>query len=440
MRKQRPLRSKESLLLSAIPIWNSIMARQYRKKIGMTNDFKSSTRLMKMGFKFSRKCLKRNPETQKLAWVNLPNISELFHAFKVIPYTPEPFGGSMATLGLSGHSLDEAYSLGFSRDTCTFCNHVIGAGHLDQLPKPDLIFSTMFTLCDAQGKAFEAAARRLNIPFRLIHLPTMSHRRSALDFFVGELRYAIGILEELTNRSFDLEALKKVIRSSNQAVSYYKKFLDLRKKSPTNISGVDGFHLNFPLYNFLDDPEIVVNFFKSLYEEAKPHSERTSIDGGDRGKQIRLLNAGHYFPLYDSSLLRSLEKENIYFVSETFASIFWNLVKTPEDDTEEGWLRALAAKYLDLPTVGSFKRRAEINHHLIKEWKVDGAVHFLPWGCRVISSSAYAMADYMEKYLGIPSLIIDSDPVDKSIYAKGSVTTRLHAFVEMIGRSKNALQ
>ncbi len=440
MRIQRPLRSKESLLLSAIPLWNSIMAKQYQRKIGMTNDFKASTRLMKMGFKFSRKCLRRNPETQKLVWVNLPNISELFHAFNVIPFTPEPFGGSMATLGLSDRSLDEAYSLGFSRDTCTFCNHVIGAGNLDQLPKPDLVFSTMFTLCDAQGKAFEAAARRLNIPFHLIHLPTMNRRKNALEFFVGEIRSAIGILEELTHKPFDFEALKKVIRFSNQAVFYYKKFLDLRKKSPTNISGVDGFHLNFPLYNFMDDPELVVDFFKLLYEEAKNHSEKTAIDSGENGTQIRLLNAGHYFPLYDSDLLRSLEKENVYFVSETFASIFWNLVEEPEEDTEEGWLRALAEKYLALPTVGSFKRRAEINHFIVKEWKVDGAVHFLPWGCRVISSSAYAMADYMEKNLNIPSLIIDSDPVDKSIYAKGSVTTRLHAFVEMISRNKGTLE
>lgn len=437
MKKSRSLKSKEAFKASAIPVLGTIMARQYRKKIGMTNDFESNTRLMRLGFEFGRQCFKRNPERQKLVWVNLPNISELFYAFNVIPYTPEPFGGSLAAMGQSGLSLDEAYSMGFSRDTCTFCNHVIGADNLEQLPRPDMIFSTMFTLCDAQGKAFEAVARRLNIPFNLIHLPTMNNRKSAIEFFVGELKNAIEILEDLTKSTFDLQALKKAIRLSNEAVTYYRKFLDLRKATPTCISGVDGFHLNVPLYNFMGDQQVVVDFFKTLYQEAKNHVENFNSNHQSNGRQIRLLNAGHYFPLYDSSLLRALEKEDVYFVSETFAATFWNQVPEPKTDTPEDWLRSLARKYLSLPTVGSFKQRAAINHYLSKEWKVDGAVHFLPWGCRVISSSARAIADYMEKQLNVPSLIIDSDPIDKSIYAKGSVATRLHAFAEMLGRKKN---
>jgi benzoyl-CoA reductase/2-hydroxyglutaryl-CoA dehydratase subunit BcrC/BadD/HgdB len=154
------------------------------------------------------------------------------------------------------------------------------------------------------------------------------------------------------------------------------------------------------------------------------------------GKIVRLLNAGHYFPLYDPMLIKELEESGVVFVHEVFSRILWKKIPPPEEDTLDGYLTALARKYLDMPILGSFTDRGKLMRDLAAEWCVDGAIHFLPWGCRVIGSGAYATADYLQKELNVPSLLIDTDPMDKSIYAKGSVQTRIHAFVEMLREKK----
>jgi benzoyl-CoA reductase/2-hydroxyglutaryl-CoA dehydratase subunit BcrC/BadD/HgdB len=359
-------------------------------------------------------------------------VPEIFYAMNVIPYMPESFGGLMASMGYSTRSLDKAYSMGFSRDSCTLCNHVIGAYMYQQLPKPDMIISTMFTLCDAQGKAFEIAAKELNVPFQLIHLPTINDTPYSQDFFVGELRHLVAVLELLTGKRLTKEALIQSIEWSNLAIDYFRKFLDERKRMDVPIKGLDAFYNYFPLYNYLGDQKKVTEFYKELSDELQTIPD-SKLNGE---KKIRLLNAGHYFPLHDSHLMKDLEDQNVTFVSEYFSQLFWKKVDIDSSDSLDDVISKLAARCLDLPTTGSIKRRVEICRQLAVEWSVDGAVIFVPWGCRVIAGGAYAFLDYLRTHLHIPTLILDSDPLDESIYAKGPVKTRLNAFIEMLRTKK----
>ncbi len=159
-------------------------------------------------------------------------------------------------------------------------------------------------------------------------------------------------------------------------------------------------------------------------------------DGQSANNQLRLLNAGHYFPLHDVSLIKELEERNVVFVSELFSAAFRNQIEFNENDSIEGLLRSVAEKYLKTVTIGSFERRVGIIAELAENWSVDGIVHFLPWGCRLIGSSAHAIAEHMRSKYNIPSLIIDADPLDRGIYSKGAVRTRMDAFIEILEQKK----
>ncbi|MCP4132861.1 MAG: 2-hydroxyacyl-CoA dehydratase [bacterium] len=395
---------------------------------------KSNKEMAALIMDFLKNCERERRGEQKLVWVNNPSPTEIFYAFDVIPFMPETYSGLMEVLGFENRSLDKADSLGFSRDTCTFCNYTLGAIGFDQFPDPDLVVSTMVTSCDAQGKSFEAAARMIDVPFHLINVPSRNDRESALEFLTGELRYVIGVLEELTGTSLSREKLMTSLTRSNLAIDNFRKYLDTRKAFPPPIGGAQAFFNFFPVFNMCGDQLKVADFYRSLYEKHETiNQQNTQKDE----QQIRLLNAGHYFPLHDVSLLQEIEKRNAMFVSEMFATAFWNKVEFNEDDSLDELITAIARKYLKMITVGSFERRVEIIAYLAKEWQVDGIVHFLPWGCRVIGSGCHAISEYMQKEFKIPSIIIDADPLDKGIYSKGAVRTRLDAFIEMLEQKKN---
>lgn len=421
-------------LWGGMPLLGKLPRRHAQKQAGLSFELASNRRLLALIFAFHRRCYKLDRSRQKLAWVNLPSVTELFYAFDVIPFMPEGLGGLMASLGFSDVSLDKASELGYSRDTCTFCNHVLGVETLGQLPPPDLVASTMITLCDAQAKSFEAAARKLGAPFHPLHLPDRQDP-AALEFFVDELRGLVGALEELTGTELDPQRLRRSIARSNRATTSFLAFLEQRRRRPSPIKGLDALSSQFPMYNLLGDQDAVADFYDALCAEleavpAPPPAPATGATAGAR--QIRLLSAGHYYPLYDPALLQELEALGVSFVAEVFSTVAWRPIDAPEEATVDEMLLAIARKYLDQPTVGSFERRGEIALDLARRWDVDGVVTFLPWGCRMIGSSAFAVAEVLKAELGVPTLIIDADPLDKSIYASGAVRTRIHAFVEML--------
>lgn len=427
---KKKLRIKYVFMFSHIPLLRQFFIYYALKKSGMDMSLKSNRTLSGIVMDYMRNCYKLNHNKQKLVWVNFPSAVEVFYAFDVIPFMPETLGGFVAGLGFSNRSLDAAYSLGCSRDTCTFCNHTIGAEFFSQLPKPDAVISTMFTLCDAQGKSFEYVANMMGVPFHLISLPTAVKNKSSITFLAEELRTLVNVLEKMTNQKLQIEKLADVMRKSNEAIDAFMDFLELRKQPVPPIKGLDAFFNYFPMYNYCANIGLVKDYFTGLKSELEERIKKNK-NSEDTGR-IRLINAGHYFPLYDYTLLSDMEKENVTFTIEMFASVVWTKFKIPEKNTLDNLLYALAERYMEIPTVGSFEKRSELTGRIVREWNVDGAVNFLPWGCRVIGSQTSAVVDYLQKKINLPSLVLDCDPLDKSIYAKGSIQTRFHAFVEML--------
>gem|GEM_PF-6861414 len=383
--------------------------------------------------KYLNRCYRRNPKKQRLVWVNLPSIVELFYAFHIIPFMPEAVGGLMSSYGDSMHALDRAYSMGFSRDACTFCNHVLGATQSNKLPEPDMVFSTMLTICDAQGKSFEAAARRLGVPFHLLNIPSKDGAESqgALEYFTDELNLLVSRLEEYTNQTLDTDRLLALMQRSNEIIDSFVRFLELRKQPSPPINGLESFHHLFPMFNYCNDFEKTRRFYEKLRGELSKKKRPT-----EENRPIRLIHVGHYFPLHDKSIMSELESQGVVFVGELFSTMYWTKIGIPTAVSKASLLEALAKRYLDLPTVGTYERRARICARLAREWNADGAVCFLPWGCRVLGGGAQAVSDSLREQLNIPTCILDCDPIDSSIYARGAVKTRLQAFVEMVKRRK----
>ena len=67
-----------------------------------------------------------------------------------------------------------------------------------------------------------------------------------------------------------------------------------------------------------------------------------------------------------------------------------------------------------------------------EEYKIDGCIHFLPWGCRVSSNAAGVIKDSLMKEMGIPTLTLDSCYMDPNLFVESQVKAKMEGFIEMM--------
>jgi benzoyl-CoA reductase/2-hydroxyglutaryl-CoA dehydratase subunit BcrC/BadD/HgdB len=86
---------------------------------------------------------------------------------------------------------------------------------------------------------------------------------------------------------------------------------------------------------------------------------------------------------------------------------------------------------LSHPLNGKIKNRLNAILNIANDYKIDGAILFSHWGCRHSNGGARIISDSL-KGIGIPTLILDGDCVNKNNSSEGQITTRLQGFIEIL--------
>ena len=103
----------------------------------------------------------------------------------------------------------------------------------------------------------------------------------------------------------------------------------------------------------------------------------------------------------------------------------------PDFDPEDPY-DAMARRMVYHGLNGSAVRRIEAGIRHAKDVKADGAVWFGHWGCKhTLGAAQFAKKKFEEA--GIPMLLLDGDGCDRSHGGEGQTSTRLGAFLEMLG-------
>lgn len=87
-------------------------------------------------------------------------------------------------------------------------------------------------------------------------------------------------------------------------------------------------------------------------------------------------------------------------------------------------------------TYGWIKRNSES----LKRAEIDGIVYSFPFSCRPLSCNSKLGKLYMEKEIGLPTLLLDMDIYDDRNYSAAALHTRLEAFSEMLTVQKATSQ
>jgi benzoyl-CoA reductase/2-hydroxyglutaryl-CoA dehydratase subunit BcrC/BadD/HgdB len=169
-----------------------------KSKAERVQNLKSTGELFKIIKWHGMKALIAKTFKQKTAWATAGFPIELLWAFKILPLHPENNACVSGARKVSQELCEEAESLGFSRDLCSYFKTNIGATETNISPavggiaKPSFVCTTN-TICDTHVKWFQTQARKMNVPIFIFDIPSFV---SGSDEKVME-RYVDYVVEQM---------------------------------------------------------------------------------------------------------------------------------------------------------------------------------------------------------------------------------------------------
>lgn len=343
--------------------------------------------------------------------------AELLHVYGTSPMFTENLAATIAGAGYASRVLECAERFGFSRDGCSFHRATLGGAMARLLPRFDLVVATSH-LCDGQNKTLEELALRTGAPYLFLDVPCDSSPAS-VEYLSAQLQRVEDTLAGMAGRRADRSDWNEVFACSNATRDLMVRLLELRRKRPSPFYGKAAFSLAFQSALMMG-----TDFLQRCYQDLVNEIEAKPPEGADERFRVAWLLA---YPYFRESFVPQLEKElGIRVVAEEFSEVFW----APLDPARP--LESLARKMLQNPNLGPVSNRIGVVERMVRDYRLDGVLHYSHWGCRQGCGGVRPIADAL-KGLHVPFLDLDGDCIDSRNYSRGQTLTRLQGFVELMG-------
>jgi benzoyl-CoA reductase subunit B len=373
---------------------------------------------------------------------------ELFQAMDVPVVSNQWWSAVIAAKRLAPKYLDAMNSMGFHEGLCRYCSLSAAATLTGDpreapwggLPKPALIAARL--TCDCIQRVFSIWAEAFGTEFIAIDNPgatqlpphwwELSRRRwhelfeaHRLDLTVSQFRTIIAALERITNRKFDLNALRTLMEGVNRQEEYFGEALDLISAAPKTPVRMHEQITNVMAAQWLRGSDWAINHAKRFRNEVKSRVEAGIAANPKERLRLMWVGAGLW---HDTQFYTAFE--------EKYGAVFvWSMYLAFGPD---GYIRY----GLDDPLRALASRTVSMNEQLhlppwANEWiveqakrhRIDGALVLTPLGTR----SSAAGNRFIERALelaGVPVLPVFADMVDPRGWNAGEMIELVGRFIE----------
>ncbi len=340
---------------------------------------------------------------------------ELIYALGGVPFMPEVAAGFSATLGFASNFITRGEGDWLNSDLCSIHRCGLGLTLANLMPEPDYIIASSH-LCDGAKKYLQKISMIYDCPFYLLDTPYDIDNAEWLAEQIEKLLLDIGCKEP---------NFQSVFANSNQAHTYCREINELRKNSPSVITGERMMNL-VPL-NFMSfGSEGGAKFYKELFVELKNRTENNySVVKNEKYRLLWL----HLKPYYTQKIFPILRDKGAVVSFEEYSQLYWQPL-----DYRKPYL-SLARKMINHFGWGELSEQMENIYKIIVDYNIDGVICFSHWGCRQ-SSGRMNIIKKKLKTKSIPFLNLDGDLIDSRNYREGQLRTRLEAFVELLATRK----
>jgi benzoyl-CoA reductase/2-hydroxyglutaryl-CoA dehydratase subunit BcrC/BadD/HgdB len=347
---------------------------------------------------------------------------EILAAFDVVPFDFELTSGLAGALKEAVPALEEAEGRGYSPDTCAFHRTALGASHLGDFPKPEILVTSSF-YCDGKVKTNEILGSLHDRECLLLQVPA-SVSRDSLRYVEKQLREIAAKIGEAVGQKLDEDRLAQAVRTSNRARQSQLAMLELLKRRPAPWGGFDLVAYSINSLMFAGTPT------KETLDEAFRVELQQKVENGGREPESHRIYWFAWVPTYRSNVFDLLAKNGIAVpLCETFRV---HSEEIDEDDPFAG----LALRCLRDPFVGAGSRRTEGLGRIVEDYALDGAILFATPACRQANTAHPLLKDAFAE-LGLPFLVLDMDIGDPRDYSPGYSRARLEVFAELLEQRRH---
>ena len=403
-------------------------------------------------------------EGRPIAWCMLSIPTPILTAMGVEAVFPENYGTICASSGAAAPFLERAEAEGFPSHMCGYCRNGLGyaarmADLGGQIPpeapgggmsKPTLLVGSG-AVCDSRYKFFQALGRYLDVPVYIVESPAAGQRESLVEgahertvqFLIKEYKQFVTFLEEFLGKKMDWDRLGET-RGTKELDTVWWNTNELRKARPSPMHSRDFWSaMSGALYKAGDANEMTVLYSK-MYDEVKERVDN-KVAGINRKEKYRLTFEG-LPPWHSLGFFDRLAERGWNFVHESnyHPSRPVDIDVSHISDPMERYVRANsrglastidrdfepgeAAEIKDEITRQGFSNRLTARN--VREFQCDGAFLHPLLTCRAFTAPLYLYQKQLMETYKVPSLILEGDIVDLTLFDPIAGLKKAQAFEE----------
>jgi benzoyl-CoA reductase subunit B len=400
---------------------------------------------------------------EKAAYVFvMGSLVELLRCFDFNIVFPEINSLQTAVRKVSDDYLNLAEDHGFSPDVCGYvkADYAVqlrnGDHPMGRIPPPGLSVltnacSTYVKWAEIWGRMYQDPVFTMDVPGSRVPVPLIgpngahtevadavrtigdSARFEADRTYVeGQIRELIGVCEQVSGVSFDIDRCREVLRLTNQMGRAWRALLELNRNSPAPFDAMLEGTIYLGVANALRGTEEGARYFEDLVEEMEARVAAGMGPHGSGGESHRLVFVGvPCYPIFRRFYELFSEWGGTFATSTYtwFASGGLNLdfeydLDRPIESLAEGVLRGVIEATDSL----MFPDRALLQ--AIDDYDVEGVVYHPVKSCRTVSTGLAASRRVVLEARDVAALYIESDMMDKRVVSEAQLKNRIDAFFE----------
>lgn len=299
-------------------------------------------------------------------------------------------------------------SFGFAvSDTCPFFRF------------SDLVIAD--TTCDGKKKMFEILAQYK--PLHILQLPQNQNIQKSLSAWYDEIVIYKETLEKHLDVTISNERIYKAIKLMNRERNARKALMDLGRRIPTPISGMELLEIMFRV-GFLADKEKGISLMNEVVADISQNSkEQTSLNGP------RLLLTGVPVGLGSHKVVQIAEQAGASVVAFESCSGYKQAFLVEEEEPDP--LMSLAKAYLATPcsVMSPNTDRFNLLEEMIEGFAVDGVIDLTWQACHTYNVESHLVQKFVQEKFDLPFLHLESDYSEADTE---QLRVRIEAFLEML--------
>lgn len=190
-------------------------------------------------------------------------------------------------------------------------------------------------ICDAARNLAGIWGRNFEFPCQILYLPQNANSAHAAGYLRAEYERVLHVIESLTGRRVDHEALRRSIRVFNENRALLRRLYDLKREAPWLVAADDAYAL-VAVGGMIPREE-----HNAILKAALPWLEAQEIRRQDR---IRVVFEGGFCEQPPLDLIRTIGRSCYVVDDDLLIGLRWLVEDVPEDGDP---LAALATSYIE---------------------------------------------------------------------------------------------